>query len=44
LEGLSEEQFRQQYGDVQSERYRQQVADIDQRIAVLLIYRQPASL
>jgi hypothetical protein len=40
VEGLSDAQFRQQYGDVESERYRQQVELIDQRIARALIYRQ----
>jgi hypothetical protein len=40
VEGLSDDQFRQQYGDVESERYRQQVELIDQRIARALIYRQ----
>jgi hypothetical protein len=34
-EGLSEEQFREQYGSVESERYRQQVERIDRRIAQL---------
>lgn len=40
-EGLSDNQFRQQYGDVESQRYRQQVELIDQRIARALIYNQP---
>lgn len=34
-EGLSEEQFREQYGSVESKRYRQQVERIDRRIAQL---------
>lgn len=34
-EGLSEEQFRQQYGSVESARYRRQVERIDRRIARL---------
>lgn len=38
LEGLSDAQFRQQYGSTQSERYRKQVALIDQRIARLPVY------
>jgi hypothetical protein len=38
VEGLSEEQFRQQYGSAESERYRKQVALIDQRIASLPVY------
>jgi len=38
LEGLSEEQFRQQFGSVESERYRKQLALIDQRIARLPVY------
>ena len=38
-EGLSGEQFRQLYGDVESERYLQALANIDRRIAQLLIYR-----
>jgi hypothetical protein len=38
LEGLSDAQFRQQYGSIQSERYRKQVALIDQRIARLPVY------
>ena len=38
LEGLSEEQFRQQYGSTESERYRKQLALIDQRIARLPVY------
>lgn len=37
-EGLSEEQFRQQFGSAESQRYRKQVALIDQRIADLPIY------
>lgn len=41
LEGLSEEQFRRQYGSTQSKRYRKQVALIDQRIARLQIYQIP---
>ena len=41
-EGLDENQFRQQYGDVESQRYRQQVELIDQRIARTLIYNQTA--
>jgi hypothetical protein len=40
-EGLSDAQFRQQYGDLESERYAQEVALIEQRIAGLLIYRLP---
>lgn len=40
VEGLSEEQFRQQYGSAESERYRQQVALIDQRIERLPIYER----
>lgn len=35
VEGLSEEQFRQRYGSVESERYRKQVEHIDNRIARL---------
>ena len=38
-EGLSEEQFRRQYGSTQSESYRKQVALIDQRIAHLPVYQ-----
>ncbi len=38
VEGLSEAQFRQQYGTAQSERYRKQVALIDQRIERLPVY------
>ncbi len=38
VEGLSEEQFRQQYGSAESERYRKQLALIDQRIARLSVY------
>lgn len=38
LEGLSEEQFRQQFGSVESEHYRKQLALIDQRIARLPVY------
>ena len=38
VEGLSEEQFRQQYGSAESERYRKQVALIDQRIERLPVY------
>ena len=38
VEGLREEQFRQQYGSTQSERYRQQVDLIDQRIERLPVY------
>jgi hypothetical protein len=37
-EGLSDAQFEQQYGDVQSERYRRQVELIDRLIARLPIY------
>ena len=37
-EGLSDGQFRQQYGEVDSERYLQQVELIDRRIARTLIY------
>jgi hypothetical protein len=36
VEGLSDEQFRAQYGEVQSLRYRQQVELIDLRIAQVL--------
>ena len=38
VEGLSEEQFRQQYGSTQSESYRNQLDLIDQRIARLPVY------
>jgi hypothetical protein len=38
VEGLSEEQFRQQYGSTESERYRKQVILIDQLIARLPVY------
>ncbi|MCB1691023.1 MAG: hypothetical protein KDI33_21180 [Halioglobus sp.] len=38
VEGLSDEQFRQRYGDVDSPRYRQQVELIDQRIGRAPIY------
>ena len=38
VEGLSDAQFRQQYTEVDSERYLQQVELIDQRIARALIY------
>jgi hypothetical protein len=37
-EGLSDVQFRRQYGSTQSESYREQVALIDQRIARLPVY------
>jgi len=37
-EGLSEEQFRQQFGSAESERFRKQLALIDQRIARLPVY------
>jgi hypothetical protein len=37
-EGLSEEQFRQQFGSVESEHYHKQLALIDQRIARLPVY------
>tara|TARA_R110002049_G_scaffold70521_28_gene182202 strand:+ start:8449 stop:9783 length:1335 start_codon:yes stop_codon:yes gene_type:complete len=38
VEGLSDEAFRQQYGDMDSQRYLRQVALIDQRIARAAIY------
>ena len=38
-EGLSDVQFRRQYGSTQSESYRKQVALIDQRIARLSVYQ-----
>ncbi|RLA48911.1 MAG: hypothetical protein DRQ97_02630 [Gammaproteobacteria bacterium] len=38
-EGLSDVQFRRQYGSTQSENYRKQVALIDQRIARLPVYQ-----
>ncbi len=38
VEGLSAAQFRQQYGSAESERYRKQVALIDQRIERLPVY------
>jgi len=37
-EGLSEEQFRQQFGSAESQRYREQLALIDRRIARLPVY------
>lgn len=39
IEGLSDAQFRQQYGDVKSAMYLEVVETIDRRIAGLLIYR-----
>jgi hypothetical protein len=42
LEGLSDEQFRARYGDMESARYLEQVAKIDKRIARLPIYSQSA--
>jgi hypothetical protein len=38
LEGMSDAQFRAQYGDVESARYREEVSRIDERIARLPIY------
>jgi hypothetical protein len=38
-EGLNDAQFRQQYGDIHSERYRLEVALIDQRIERLAVYQ-----
>lgn len=38
LEGMSDAQFREQYGDVESARYLEEVRRIDQRIARLPIY------
>jgi hypothetical protein len=42
LEGLSDAQFRERYGDMESARYLEQVALIDKRIARLSIYSQTA--
>lgn len=42
-ENLSDGQFREQYGDVESQRYRQEIERIDQRIARLLVYGSPAT-
>ncbi|CAA0078670.1 Uncharacterised protein [Halioglobus japonicus] len=39
VEGLSDEEFRRQYGEIDSQRYLQQVARIDQRIARAAIYK-----
>jgi hypothetical protein len=44
LEGISDAQFRERYGDVESARYLEEVARIDQRIARLPIYASLASL
>ena len=38
-EGLSDAEFRQRYGDIQSERYRLELARIDQRIDGLAVYQ-----
>jgi hypothetical protein len=38
VEGLSDEQFRQQYGSIESASYRKQLAMIDRRIALLAVY------
>lgn len=43
-EGLSEVEFEQLYGSIQSERYREQVALIDQRIAGLVVYQGNSSV
>ncbi len=43
VEGLSDDQFRQQYDGMESERYRLQVELIDQRIARALIYHPQTS-
>ena len=43
-EGLSEVEFEQFYGSIQSERYRAQVALIDQRIAGLVVYKGNSSV
>lgn len=44
IEGISDAQFRERYGDMESARYLEEVARIDQRIKSLLIYKRAAGL